>query len=781
MSRLHPRTLLRLAGRRGVRPLSSRPAPVEWVLDEAYSLPFLSRAHANQLPVPSSSKVTLDILGMDPHADRGPRHEPDHEQPFADDADLLSSLSGGALLSPSAAYRALRQSPLFGAHLQSLLPRIGDVYTALKTDGEGEHNTLVADLLLRSPSPAALRSILLVEVAHFPKHPGDVLRQGLLVQAYRAIIPSLRRRTLAPLTSASLAVIARAVMAAGHAHVDILDHVYYQLAHAASWTRDDGWPALTILLHLSKHGRAEHALKLLDYPVSLGKLPAAMGRTSASHAEPATLLAQSAVIRCALYWGLDSRAYSAVNDLVTTMSRTAVSGPALELVLTATRGASLRRRPQDVAWAGRTLLALAADEAFPPLPTIDWYYDALSPTAALQFYTSLPENRAAPPSPRQILRMSLSRPEKASLRRLAGDLARAQHAAPIVPGMLKALAAARLLRPAEGIYVAWNKRNTLDGATTLAMVHALTRGARTAKNSALARKILKDYLTSPALDKESVALHAHALLGAPLEGEQDELTDLVTNLVMSRGVEAAQGRIDDLARSHPSLAHRLAQIARDHALAPPRQAVVMAASCAAGHWGALAAAGGAKDAGIEDGKVGVGPKIAGTLVEEGCITALKKARQGRMAVAVRRFTEASERDARVRGIDFMESERQVDRRGREDLVGRRIHSLADPVIPPTAAALLRRCAGLQRWEEGFAVLSAALRVTGEEGVVEAAGVFISAVSKADAGDVFINHVGKLGPLLEGLEPSSQVLLETMLDSAARRLGQQIEGMMTEEA
>ncbi|GMK56186.1 hypothetical protein CspeluHIS016_0300260 [Cutaneotrichosporon spelunceum] len=778
MSRLHPRTLLRIVGRQGVRSIASRPAPVEWVLDEAYSLPFLSRAHANEQPVPSSSKVTLDILGMDPHADRGPRQEPDQELNFADDADLLSSLFDGALLPPSAAYRALRQSPLFGTHLQSLLPRIGDVYSALRTDNEGDHNTLVADLLLRSPTPSALRSILLVEASHFPEHPVDALSKGLIVQAYRAIIPSLRRRALAPLSPTSLAVVARAVMAAGHAHLDVLDHVYYQLAHTASWTREDGWPALAILLHLSKHGRAEHALKLLDYPVSLGKLPAAMGRTSTSHSEPATLLAQSAVVRCALYWGLDLRAYSAVDDLVTTMSRTAVSGPALELVLTAARGASVRRRAPDVAWAGRTLLALAADEAFPPLPSIDWYYNTLSPTAALQFYTSLPENRAAPPSPRQILRMSLSRPEKPALRRLAGDLARAQHAAPAVPAMLKALAAARLLRPAENIYTAWSKENTLDGATTLVMVRALTRGARRAGHSALARKILCDYLTSPALDKESVALHAHALLGAPTEGEQGELKDIVTKLVMTRGVEAAQDQIDDLARSHPSLAHRLAQIASEHALAPPRQPVVLAASCAAGHWGALAAAGGAKDTGVQAGVVGSGPKVPLTPIEEGCITALKKARQGRMAVAVRKFTEACIEDARVRGLDFDEG--QLERSGREELVGAGI-GLTDAVIPPTAAALLRRCAALRRWEDGFAVLSAALRVTGEDGVVEAAGVFISAVAKAGDAQVLTKHLDQLRLLLERLEPASQVLLETMLENASRQLGVQVEEMLEEEA
>ncbi|TXT06329.1 uncharacterized protein COLE_05660 [Cutaneotrichosporon oleaginosum] len=765
LPRLHPRTLLRLAGGRGARTLFSRPtaAPVEWVLDEAYNLPFLSRAHAER-PVPSSSKVTLDILGMDPHADRGShRHEPEEELPFADDADLLASLSGSALLSPSAAYRALRQSPLFGAHLQALLPRIGDVYASLRRDNHGAHNQLVADLLLRAPSPAALRSILLDEATHYPEHPGDALRKGLIVQAYRAIIPSLRRRALAPLTPTALAVIARALMAAGHDHLDVLDHVYYQLAHAASWTREDGWPALAILLHLSKHGRAEHALKLLDYPVSLGKLPAAMGRTSASHSEPATLLAQSAVVRCALFWGLDQRAYNAVNDLVTTMSRTAVSGPALELVLTAIRGATVRRRAPDVAWAGRTLLALAEDEAFPPLPSVDWYYAAVPPTAALRFYKTLPENRAAPPSPREILRMALARPEKAALRRLAEDLSRARHAAPAVPGMLRALAAARLLRPAQSMYAAWRAHNKLDGCTTLAMVRGLTRGARSAKRSAAARTLVHDYLASAALDKERVALHAYALLGSEEDGA---LAALLADVVMRRGVDAAQDAVDDLAAAHASLAHRLAQIARAHALRPPRAPVVLAASCAAGHWGALAVAGGA--AGVETGRVAAGPKLPLTPVEEACIAALRKARQGRMRGAARRFAAACAYDAHLRGVD-LDGEGEGEGEGESEGEG-----VVDAVIPPTAAALLLRAAALRRWEEGFGVLCSALRVTGEEGVVDAAGTFISGVSRAEARDVFAAHAHAVGRLVRRLEPSSHVLLETMLETAARRLGVQLE-------
>jgi hypothetical protein len=491
-------------------------------------------------------------------------------------------------------------------------------------------------------------------------------------------------------------------------------------------------------------------LKLLDYPVSLGRLPAAMGRTSASHAEPATLLVQSAAVRCALYWGLDQRAYGAVKDLVTTMSRTAVSGPALDLVLIALRGVAVRRRPKDMAWAGRTLLTIASDEAFPPLASVDWYYEALTPAAALQFYNTLPENRVAPPSPRQILRMALAHPEKAALRRLAGDLARARHAAPAVPGLLRALAAARLLRPAQSIYAAWRAHNTLDGATSLAMVRALTRGARRARNSALACTIIRDYLRSPALDMEIVALHAQALLGAP--GEEDELGDLIESFKRRRGVQVVQDGIDELARNHPTLAHRLAQIALAHGLTPPREAVVVAASCAAGHWGALTAAGGADP--------GSGQTVPLTTVEEECIAALKKARQGRMPVATRRFAAACAEDARVRGIDFDALDL--------DEVG-----IAAAVIPPSAAALLHRCAALGRWEEGFDVLSAALRVTGEEGVVDAAGVFISALSRGEnAAEVYTARVEVVRRLLVRLEPSSCVLLETMLDDAGRRLGVQ---------
>lgn len=788
------------------------------MLDDAYATPFLSRGREREQPVASSSKLTLDsFLGVDPHSDRHSALHPhedleaeDGDTSFAADEDLLAALSPSAsspLLTPSAAYRALRQSPLFSQHLLSLLPRLGPIYASLRTDGSGVHNLLVSDLLLRNPSPAALRAILIDEATHFPAHPEDALRQGLIVQAYRALIPSLRRRALAPLTPSALGVVARALMAEGHAHLDTLDHVYYQLAHAANWTREDGWPALAILLHLTKHGRAEHALKLLQYPVSLGKLPAAMGRTSASHSEPATLMAQSAVVRCALYWGLDARAQSAVTDLVTTMSRTAVSGPALELVLTAIRGASARRRPSDIEWAGRTLLALAADEGFPPLPNIDLYYSALSPSAALAFYEAMPENRAAPPSPHHILRMALTRPSKPTLRRLATDLARAPHAAPAVPGILRALAAARMLGLVQRMYAAWRGANVLDSGTTLAMVRALTRGARSAKNTALAREVLADYMQNAPggrAEKASVALHAYALIGAehaeraverseaasearsgakatkasteaneandnaatasepaspsptPAQAQADP-TALLTHLITTRGPSHAQSRLAALATSHPSLAHRLAEIARAHGLEPPRPAVVLAARCATGHWGALAAAGGRG-----------APKVPLTRVEEGCVAALRKARQGRLNVAVGLFGGAVEADAVASGGGGV----------------RRDDADADAVIPPTASALLHRCTALHRWDAGLSVLTTALSVSGDEGLVDAAAVFISALGRGEAKEAkeaYAAHVQEVQRAVGRLEGASRVLLESMLERAAARLGAAGEGDAGSEA
>lgn len=696
-------------------------------------LPLHLPAYMLASPLATTSKVTLDSFLHEDHNKvysflNQERQDLWTALSFAGDDELLQAAlapsdapeRSESWLSPSSAYMGLRSSGLFSHHLQVLLPRIRTLYANLRPSGT--HQLLVSDLLLRNPDERGLREVLVQESESSDS--GDELRAGLIAQIYTLIAPSLRRRTAPPLPRATLLMVARALRDQ-HNH-DLLPDLFYQLAHSSNWTPQEIWPMLDISLFLAKNGNAASGLRLLQYPIALGKLPSnALGRSSAKHPEAASLMAQSAVVRTAMAWGMDARAARAADDLIDTMVKSEISPPALDLVYTIVRAAAVSRRDEHIAWAGRTLLRLASEPAFPPIPKpeLDIFLSALPTPAALDFYVSLPGHRHAPPDPHHILRLALARPSKPLLRRLVGNLTDStQGATAAVPGVLRALASARMLDIVKAVYKRWSTSKVLDSHTIVSLVRAFTRGARTSQNTKFARSVLADYLDTnpPKVLGAVTAVHAHALI---ISGEQAE-SPYIETLVSTLGRSGACERLQQLALRYPLLSHRLQQAVKGHDLELPASAVALAAACASRRWGVLAAF--------------QRQQILVSDAEKGILDALVLARKRRLPAAVKKFVIAAKEAA------------------------------GEPILVPAAAALLHRAAE-GHWQEGLDVLCATLEhadvaAEGGEAVVEHACVFLSGLRNegVDLGD----HAGRIKELAEKLHPAPKTLLLAFLEGVS---------------
>ncbi|KAL1413024.1 hypothetical protein Q8F55_000773 [Vanrija albida] len=639
----------------------------------------------------SSSKLTLDAF----------LERPDEALwsalSFAAEDELLTAVlatqpASGPWIDPATAYLALRSSSLFSHYLQLLLPRIRTLYANLRPSGI--HQVLVSDLLLRNPDARALREILLEEAG--TKSTGTPLRAGLVAQIYRTIANPLRRRTLPALSRRATLVAARALRE--QEALDLLPEVYYQLAHTMDWEPEYAWAALQIPLHLASRGRAPEALRLLQYPLALGKLPAtALGRSSASHPQAAVLMVQSAVTRIMLQWGMDVRATKAVDGLVETMRASEASAPAIELVLQACRVADLSKKAELVEWSQGVLLSLADDFSFPPLPSsaVDAHLNALSTADALSFYSRLSPKRYAAPETRHLLRIALARPPRAVLRRLASDFSTAGSDDATVPALLRVLAAANLYNFAQAIYTQWRERSPhapVDKRTALALVNCFTRGNRTAQNTVTAERVLADYIatTGPSSSKDAIALtslRAHALI-APKDSSK--ANPYVEVLVAELGEAGAERALHLLVAREPALAHRLAQVAKAHGWDLGSSALAIAAACAGRHWGALSAI--SKELYVDPG-------------EDAYITALVAARRGRVTSMLKRFREAVTAHPRL------------------------------PIIVPTASAVLHRLALKKAWGPALEVATLALRAaraSDHDTVVHDVGVLLSGIAREAA-------------------------------------------------
>lgn len=682
-------------------------------------------------PLATTSQVTLDSF-LNEDQDKiysflnSERQDPWTAVTFAADDELLNAALAPAgeptdgWLSPPAAYNGLRSSGLFSHYLQILLPRIRTLYANLKPSGM--HQQVVSDLLLRNPDQRALREVLIEETQGHAA--GDKLRSGLVAQIYTVIAPSIRQRTLAPLPRPALIAVSRAMK--DEHHPDLMPDLFYQLAHSSDWAPHNVWPMLDISLDLAKHGGATSALRLLQYPIALGKLPSnALGRSSAAHPEAAALMAQSAVVRTAMAWGMDGRASRAVNDLIGTMVKSEVSLPALDLVYSIVRAAAVTREPEHIAWACRALLRLASeDHVFPPIPKpeLDIVLDSLPTPAALQFYASLPVGRYKSPNPHHILRLALAEPSRPLLLRLVHNLVDGtDDAAAAVPGVLRALASARMLPIVRQVYERWAPGNLLDSRTTLSLVSAFTRGARRPENDAFARSVLSDYLNTkpPVVLRAVTALHAHTMLQSALEVE----TPYVETLTSSLGVAGATECLQQFALKYPLLSHRLQQVVKGHGIELPTPAVAIAAACVSRRWGVLAAY--------------QRKQVVVLDCERPVLDALVVARKGRMSAAADKYRAAAEAHPN------------------------------EAVLIPAAGALLHR-ASVGNWAQGLDILCSALEhapVSGEGGdaLVEHACVFLSALRRfgTTSGEwraQWASFERRIGNLADRLEPSPRTLL-----------------------
>ncbi|WOO76713.1 uncharacterized protein LOC62_01G000336 [Vanrija pseudolonga] len=617
------------------------------------------------LPSPhaSSSKLTLDAF----------LERPDEALwsalSFAAEDELMSAMLNpsphGPWIDPATAYLGLRGSSLFSHYLQLLLPRFRTLYANLRASGI--HQVLVSDLVLRNPDARALREILLEEAE--TKSTGTPLRAGLVAQIYRTIATPLRRRTLPPLSRQATIVVARALR--DQDSLDLLTEVYYQLAHTMEWEPEYAWAALQIPLHLANRGRAPSALKLLQYPLALGKLPAAaLGRSSPNHPEAAALMVQSAVARTMFEWGMDVRATSAVDAILETMRSSEVSMPSLEVVLQACRIADLTKNPELVQWSEGVLLSLAGDFSFPPLPasSINAHLDALPNAEALGFYSKLSVKRYGAPETRHLLRIALTRPPRAVLRRLANDFSASGADDATVPDVLRVLAAANLSTFARGIYNQWREHSPhtlVDARTTIAVVRSLTRGNRLLRNTESAERVLTDYFTtsgrvSSKVEVALTMLHAHALITPEDSSKADQY---IAVLIAELGEAGAEDALHDLVAREPALAHRLAQVAKAHGWDLGSSALAVAAACATRHWGALSALN--QELYIEPG-------------EEEYLASLQAARRGRVTAMLARFRTAVSAQPGI------------------------------PILVPTSSAVLQRLGLKSAWAPALEVATLAL-------------------------------------------------------------------------
>ncbi|RSH87949.1 uncharacterized protein EHS24_000471 [Apiotrichum porosum] len=706
----------------------------------------------------SSSRLTLEAF-FDSRSDEAIWSS----MSFARDEELVAALlapppadNTQSWIDPGAAYLGLRSSGLYDHYLTMLLPQIRTLYTNLRPTGM--HQMLVSDLLLRKPDAHALREILQAEAdLQHPQTPGDKLRTGLIVQAYSTIAALLRRRTVTRLSRSANVIIARALMKQDAN--DLLPNIFYEMVYTCTWEPRQAWPLLQIVARLARNGRASDALRLLQYPLSLGKLPEGiLGRSSPTHPQAAALLVQSAIARTALFWGFDERANWMIDDLVTTMEKSEPFSAACELVFAACRAASVSGVSSQVEWARATLLRMTKDERFPAMDagTLNVHLNALPIATALEFYSALPVPHA-PLTPRNILRLAFARPTRSILIRLAEDLSKTKSdTAAVVPGVLRALASARLLPFVREAYTQWCTTSPyLDAYTTLTLVRAFTRGTRSSANTAFARTVLAHYLATtgrwvPVDNRATTALHAYGLIGN-VEGtvpqEKQQLDDLVTAL----GADGARARLRSLAMQYPLLAHRLVEITRAHGIELGHFGVTIAAACAARHWGALS----------------VVPSIKATLSrgDTAYIAVLQASRRNRYAKTLALFNTA------VAGFP------------------------SEPILVPTTAAVLNRFARYKRWADGLDVVAEVLPVISED-IVEHVGVYLSAIAREarearrapqqdDAAgrlaSVTLAWEGKLPVITElvgELETTPRTLLETMVeatDKAVRGVEQEQAG------
>lgn len=705
------RSLLRLRRLPG-RIIPLRPAlarPVSTAQHEKSPLPAFILQPSQ---VASSSRLTLDAF-FDPDRLFADTFEAQRQEDnlrsalsFAADEELMAAVAAPPVtgevshwIDPAAAYLGLRSSSLFSHYLQALIPRIRRIYSNLRPSGM--HQLLVSDLLLRNPDPRALRSILQEDAdLALPANYADKLRPGLVIQAYRHIAPALRRRVLPRLSRPALLTVSRALREQERGqNADLLADLFYELAHTTNWEPEGVWPLLEIALEMTKIGRSAEGLRLLQYPIQLGKLPVdAFGHISALHSHAATLLVQSTIVRTLLTWQFDERAIKAADDLLETITNTDPSDPALHLVLTTCRVASMSRDDESIAWAGRTLLQIATDDRFPSLSNseIDAHMDALSTPKAVAFYTALP-SRHSPPDPRHLMRISLARPTRELNRRIATDMARChKDATSAIAGVLRALAGARMLPLVQAAYTAWGAREAnLDSHTTVSLVRAFTRGARSSRNTAFARQVLDDYLQTggrrvSAADAAVTAIHAYALIGhsdkaATQEPADDPAGLYIATLVRLCGVSGARDRLAALTYQYPLLAHRLDQVARLHGLDLPAGGLPLLAACAGRHWGAVAAAHGLHHD------------------EEAYLGVLEVMRRNRVTATLKRFRDAV--------TEYPSS----------------------PGLIPTATAVLSRLSALQAWDAGLQVLRLSLSSPSED-IVEIASVFLSDLARESAGE-----------------------------------------------
>lgn len=457
---------------------------------------------------------------MDPNVDLP-------SQSFAKDEELmeacLATSKEGSWIDPASAYKQLRQSPLFSHHLVSLFPRIRTLYANLRA--AGCHEELLSDLLLRAPNHRVLREILNEEAdSEHPQTEKERIRLSLVAQAYRVIAPSIKRKVLARLSRPALVGVSRALREEDAN--DLLPSVFYELSATAKWDRRD-WPLLEIALHLARTD-PQQAVKLLHYPLALGKLPGHIDGKISEHPRAASLVVQITVARAALQWKKHVRATRAIDDLLDTLRESKIPRDAVDLILEAVRTADVVPGDEGLnVWAHEKLLLMANDRRFPPLPAsaVNLHLESLNLRDALDFYLALPNpvpspgaeavRRYNPPSARQITRLALANPPPTALRRLAFD-ARSQ---PMPPEFLRTLADAGMLGIAEAIYY---RTSTLDEVTALALIRAFTRGHRSAQRTAFAQRVAKEYLATEAGDNTKRTLFcvkSDALIGRPRERE----------------------------------------------------------------------------------------------------------------------------------------------------------------------------------------------------------------------------------------------------------------------
>jgi hypothetical protein len=238
----------------------------------------------------------------------------------------------------------------------------------------------------------------------------------------------------------------------------------------------------------------------------------------------------------------------------------------------------------------------------------------------------------------------------------------------------------------------------MDAHTTIALVHAFTRGARNDKNTAFARTVVSDYLEMngkrvSSVDAALTAIHAYGLIGSPkangMPHEEDPVAHHVQELVRVLGESGALEHLRSLTLQYPLLAYRLQQVARQNGLSLPTAGVTIAAACAARHWSALPSA----------------SAIPLTPDESAYLAVLRVARKARRSAMARHFRTAV--------TAFPDS----------------------PMLVPTAAAALHRLAALRGWAEGLELLALALKGTGAGSSTEAASVFLTAMYREVGGAV----------------------------------------------